>query len=152
MEDPERVRRAAEMWAAVERSTREENERLEAAAALARCERCPEPKRLRDEVLTLAGGLRLSVYTTPCSAPGPDCTAAVSSHIVSEPPAVANRIVERLAADPKLAAAGVTCMIPLHWSAERFVLSFRVPTLGRVNDALSGAANAEPDATADTGT
>ncbi|WP_202920396.1 TraR/DksA C4-type zinc finger protein [Urbifossiella limnaea] len=117
-------------------SVREENERMAREAARNCCKQCPHPKPERDEVVDLLNGVRLSVYVAHCQRPGPDCTALVYSHLLSEPPAVANRMVEHLAAVPELAAAGVSWLACLAPDADRLILTYRVPASERVAAAV----------------
>jgi len=147
MEDAERLARATRAREAAMAAVREENERMVQEAARDRCDQCPNPKRERDEV-------HLSVSVMHCERPGPDCTALVCSHLVSEPSKVANRMVEHLAAATELAAAGVSWLAT---GADRLILTYRVPEIQRVAavvgalsvEAFRHQSQAEPSAAAD---
>src|SRR5262245_35707420 len=100
MEEAERLARAARLREAALEAIREEDERMAREADLDRCDQCPHPKAERDEVVKLPNGVRLSVNVRHCQRPGPDCTALACSHLLSESPEVANRMVEHLIALP----------------------------------------------------
>jgi hypothetical protein len=136
VDDSDSLARAVGLREQMLASVREENERMAREAARNRCDQCPHPKPARDEVVTLPNGIRLSVYVAHCRHPGPDCTARVQSHLLSEPPEVANRMVEHLAAEPGLAAAGVGWLACLAPDAERLILTYRVPESARVAAAV----------------
>jgi hypothetical protein len=132
VDDEERVARADRFREAAMASVREDDERMSREASRDCCEQCLRPKQHRDSMAELPNGVRLSVYVAYCERPGPECTALVQSHLLSERPAVANRIVEHLAAVPELAAAGVGWMACLAPDANRLILTYRVPELERV--------------------
>lgn len=136
MKKTERLARVAQLRKAAMQAVREENERLARQAARDRCDQCTEPKYERDEVLPLLNGIRLSVDVAHCDRPGADCTALVCSHIVSESPEVANRMIEHLVAQPELAATGVSWMACLAPGADRLILTYRVPDSARVAAAI----------------
>jgi len=136
VEEEERLARVAQLREVAMASAREENERLAREAARDRCDQCPEPKAQRDEVVALPNGIRMSVWVTHCLLPRTDCTALVCSHLSSESPEVANRVVEHLAAVPELATAGVSWLACLAPGADRLLLTYRVPELARVAEAV----------------
>lgn len=139
MDDAERRRRAASLREQAERAAAGENERMEREAAIDRCDRCPSPKQEYDQEYALPNGIRLSLYSRRCESPGPECTALVQSHLSSESPAVANRVVEWLAERPEMQALGVSYTACLHWEAERLILTHRTPVEGRLIAAVGGA-------------
>ncbi len=136
MDKAERLARATRLREAAMADVREMNEQMARAAARACCDQCPHPKPERNEESVLPNGVRLSVHAAHCRQPAPDCTARVYSHLESEVPEVANRMVEHLAAVPDLAAAGVTWMACLAPEADRFILTYCVPESGRVAAAV----------------
>jgi hypothetical protein len=137
MDDPERLARAARLRDAAMRQVREENERLSREADRDNCAQCREPKAVRDEVVTLPNGVRLSVYVAHCQRPAADCTAQVCSHLVSEPPEAANRMVRWLAEQPELMAAGFGWTGCLQPGVDRLMLTCRVPELPRLMAAVA---------------
>lgn len=136
MDEAERIARAAQLCEAAMASVRVENERMARAADRDCCVQCLQPKPERDEEATLPNGVRLSAYVARCQQPGAGCTAFVQSHLLSESPAVANRMVEYLVALPELAAAGVSWFGCLAEGADRLTLTYRVPESERVAAAV----------------
>jgi hypothetical protein len=135
MSDAERHQRAILLYEQAMRAVTEENEGLAREAAILRCDKCPRPKHEYDLLLSLPNGIRLWVYCCRCDSPGSDCTAEVQSHLPSESPAVANRIVEWLAERPELHALGVTWFT---CGENRHVLTYRTTAEGMVV-AVAGA-------------
>lgn len=108
----------------------EENQRMAQQAAVDRCGGCSEPKHEQDDTVTLPNGLVLSRFVTRCAAPNGGCTARVYSHLPSESPAVANRIVDWLASLSELRVYGASWLACL--SSDRVLLTYRFPVLDDV--------------------
>jgi hypothetical protein len=154
--DDAQRQRAALLREQAMRARAEENQRMALEASIDRCDKCPKPKQEYDRELSLPNGIRLSLYCHRCESPDANCTALVQSHLPSEPPAVANRIVEWLAERPELKAIGVSWVACLHWEADRLILTYRTPVEERVIAAVGAVAveefrgSAEPGAALDT--
>src|SRR5262245_14861084 len=102
MNDAERAKQTAMLLSEAAKL----NGELERQAAIDRCDKCPNPKQEYVRELTLPNGVRLSLFSFRCPSPGVECTAPVSGHLPSEPPLVANRIVEWMAEQPGLKQIG----------------------------------------------
>src|SRR5262245_19607249 len=143
--------RAALLREQAMRAAADENERMARQTAIDRCDKCLKPKQDYDRELLLPNGIRLSLYCHRCESPDPDCTAMVQSHLLSEPPAVASRMVEWLVERPELKAIGVSWLACLHWEADRLILTYRTPVEERVIAAVGAVAvedfrgSAEPE-------
>ena len=132
MDDTERQKRVNLLREKAMRLAAEENERMERQAAIDRCDKCPNPKQQYDRELLLPNGIRLSLFRRCCESPNSDCTAVIQSHLMSESPAVANRIVEWLYEQPELKAIGVGYVVCLHVDVDRLILRYRVPVQAQV--------------------
>lgn len=141
--DEAEQQRVAFLREQAQRSVAEENERLARSATIDCCDACPEPKEEYDRETMLPNGIRLSTHCRRCAAPSPECTAVAQANLPSETAEVANRIVQWLGEQPELEVLGVTWMTCLHWTAERYILTFRVPAWDRVAAAVRAVPLAE---------
>lgn len=133
MNDADRRKHAARVNEAAMRAVEKLNEELNEELAICRCDKCPNPKQENVRELDLPNGVRLSLYYCHCESPNSDCTAGVASHLPSESPSVANRIVEWLVEQPDLKPLGVTW-----WTCgeDRHVLTYPTPAEAKVVTAV----------------
>jgi hypothetical protein len=114
-------------------------EEADRQTARACCAKCEWPKQLHDEVVTLANGLRLSLYGTFCAEPTADCTAEISTDVLVAPPEFGEQIVRRILAAPELQPLDVGMLICCVPGEYRAFLSYDYPdqaTVFKVAEAL----------------
>ena len=111
--------------------------------ALLRCDQCPEPKVERDDNLVLGNGMRLKFLSRHCCAPTPSCTLMAQALLSSESVEVGDQIIKWLTDQPDLRAIGVSSLATPNPRAPGLILTYPVPTAGRVIDALGGLQRAE---------
>lgn len=119
------------------REIAEENERAAQQVSIDRCDQCPEAKRDDFRKLSLPNGILLRIHAHYCGQQRPECTASVDAYLLNQPPEVSNQIVEWLAQQPELRAAGVGWMGCLAIGADYLLLTYRVPVSGMVEAAVA---------------